>query len=156
MTVEDLTTKHEAENQKVLSVFTDGLDIDEDFALVLVDEGFTSLEEIAYVPVSELLDIEGLDEAMVEELRERAKATLTTRALANEESLESAEPQQELLDLAGMDKHVAFILASRGITNLELLAEQGTDEISDIEELTEEKAGELIMAARNIVWFSEE
>jgi N utilization substance protein A len=70
--------------------------------------------------------------------------------------LESAEPQQELLDLAGMDKHVAFILASRGITNLELLAEQGTDEISDIEELTEEKAGELIMAARNIVWFSEE
>lgn len=156
MTVEDLNTKHEAENQKVLSVFTEGLEIDEDFALVLVEEGFTSLEEIAYVPVSELLEIEGLDEELVEELRNRAKATLTTRALANEESLESAEPQQELLDLAGMDKHVAYILASRGITNLELLAEQGTDEISDIEELTEEKAGELIMAARNLVWFNEE
>jgi N utilization substance protein A len=156
MTVEDLTTKHEAENQKVLSVFTEGLEIDEDFALVLVDEGFTSLEEIAYVPVSELLDIEGLDEELVEELRNRAKATLTTRALANEESLESAEPEKELLDLEGMDKHVAYILASRGITTLELLAEQGTDEISDIEELSEEKAGELIMAARNIVWFNEE
>ena len=156
MTVQDLATKHAAENQKVLSVFTEGLEIDEDFALVLVEEGFTSLEEIAYVPISELLDIEGLDEDLVEELRSRAKATLTTRALANEESLEAAEPQQELLDLAGMDKHVAFILASRGITNLELLAEQGTDEISDIEELTEEKAGELIMAARNLVWFNEE
>jgi N utilization substance protein A len=156
MTVADLTTKHEAENQKVLSVFTEGLEIDEDFALLLVDEGFTSLEEIAYVPISELLDIEGLDEELVEELRSRAKATLTTRALANEESLESAQPQQELLDLEGMDKHIAFILASRGITNLELLAEQGTDEISDIEELSEAKAGELIMAARNLVWFNEE
>jgi N utilization substance protein A len=82
MTVEDLASKHEEENQKVLSVFTEGLDIDEDFALVLVDEGFTSLEEIAYVPVSELLDIEGLDEDIVEELRGRAKAALTTRALA--------------------------------------------------------------------------
>jgi len=156
MTVEDLSKKHEAENQKVLSVFTEGLEIDEDFALVLVEEGFTSLEEIAYVPVSELLEIEGLDEDLVEELRTRAKATLTTRALANEESLESSEPEQELLDLAGMDRHVAFVLASRGITNLETLAEQGTDEISDIEELTEEKAGELIMAARNLVWFNED
>ncbi len=156
MTIEDLNSKHEAENQKVLSVFTDGLDIDEDFAMVLVEEGFTTLEEIAYVPVSELVEIEGLDEDLVEELRNRAKATLTTRALANEETLESAEPDQELLDLPGMEKHVAYVLASRGITNLELLAEQGTDEISDIEELTEEKAGELIMAARNLVWFNEE
>ncbi len=156
MTVEDLNSKHEAENQKVLSVFTEGLDIDEDFALVLVEEGFTTLEEIAYVPVSELIEIEGLDEELVEELRNRAKATLTTRALANEETLESAVPEQELLDLSGMDKHVAFVLASRGVTNLELLAEQGTDEISDIDELTEEKAGELIMAARNLVWFNEE
>jgi N utilization substance protein A len=139
-----------------LSVFTVGLDIDEDFATVLVDEGFTTLEEIAYVPVSELLEIEGLDEDMVEELRGRAKATLTTRALATEETLEAAEPKEELLNLAGMDRHVAYMLASRGITDLEGLAEQGTDEISDIEELSDEKAGELIMAARNIVWFNEE
>ncbi len=156
MTVDDLNSKHEEENQKVLSVFTDGLDIDEDFALLLVEEGFTTLEEIAYVPVNELLEIEGLDEDLVDELRNRAKATLTTRALANEESLEKSEPDQELLDLDGMDRHVAFVLASRGITNLELLAEQGTDEISDIEDLSEEKAGEIIMAARNLVWFNEE
>ncbi|MEP1446609.1 MAG: transcription termination factor NusA [Paraglaciecola sp.] len=156
MTVEDLTAKHEEENAKVLTVFTAGLDIDEDFASVLVDEGFTTLEEIAYVPINELLEIEGLEEEMVEELRNRARATLTTRALATEETLEAAEPKEELLNLAGMDRHVAYTLASRGITDLEGLAEQGTDEISDIEELSDEKAGELIMAARNIVWFNEE
>ena len=156
MTVEDLNAKHAEENAKVLGVFTAGLDIDEDFASILVDEGFTTLEEIAYVPINELLDIEGLDEAMVEELRSRARATLTTRALANEETLEAAEPKEELLNLPGMDRHVAYLLASRGVTDLESLAEQGVDEIADIEELSEEKAGELIMAARNIVWFNEE
>lgn len=156
MTTEDLASKHEEENAKVLTVFTAGLDIDEDFATVLVDEGFTTLEEIAYVPVSELLEIEGLDEDMVEQLRERAKATLTTKALATEETLEAAEPKEELLNLEGMERHLAYMLASRGITDLESLAEQGTDEISDIEELSDEKAGELIMAARNIVWFNEE
>jgi len=156
MTIDDLNAKHAEENAKVLAVFTAGLDIDEDFASVLVDEGFTTLEEIAYVPINELLDIEGLDEDMVEELRGRARAALTTRALANEESLEAAEPKEELLNLPGMDRHVAYVLASRGITDLEALAEQGTDEIADIEELSEEKAGELIMAARNIVWFNEE
>ncbi|MGQ8365742.1 transcription termination factor NusA [Glaciecola sp. 1036] len=155
MTVDDMNNKHQEENAKVLELFTMHLDIDEDFAGVLVDEGFSTLEEIAYVPVAELLDIEGLDEDIVEELRNRAKAALTTKALANEESLESAEPEQELLDLEGMDRHLAYVLSSRGITNLEALAEQGTDDISDIEELTEEKAGELIMAARNIVWFNE-
>lgn len=156
MTIEDLNAKHEEENSKVLQAFVTGLDIDEDFASVLVDEGFSTLEEIAYVPASELLEIDGLDEDMVEELRERAKAALTTKALANEESLENAEPTEALLNLAGMEKHVAFVLASRGISDLEELAEQGVDDISDIEELSEEKAGELIMAARNIVWFNEE
>ena len=156
MTVEDLTSKHAEENAKVINVFVDGLDIDEEFAGFLVDEGFSTLEEIAYVPASEMLAIEGLDEDTVEELRNRARATLTTRALATEESLEDSEPDEALLGLEGMDRHVAFVLASRGVTNLEALAEQGTDEISDIEELSEEKAGELIMAARNIVWFSEE
>ena len=156
MTVEDLNKKHEEENAKVLGVFTEGLDIDEDFASVLVDEGFSTLEEVAYVPVNELLAIEGLDEDMVEELRNRARAALTTRALATEESLEGSEPKEELLNLEGMERHVAFVLASRGITDLEALAEQGVDEIADIEELNEEKAGELIMAARNIVWFNEE
>lgn len=156
MTIDDLNAKHEEENSKVLGLFVSGLDIDEDFASVLVDEGFSTLEEVAYVPASELLAIDGLDEDMVEELRNRARAALTTQALANEESLEDSEPKEELLNLEGMEKHVAFVLASRGITDLEALAEQGVDEISDIEELDEEKAGELIMAARNIVWFNEE
>jgi N utilization substance protein A len=156
MTVEDMNNKHQAENEKVLALFTKYLDIDEDFALMLVEEGFTTIEEVAYVPAAEMLEIEGLDEDIVEELRGRAKAALTTQALANEESLEASEPKQELLDLEGMDKHVAYLLASRGITDLEGLAEQGTDEISDIEGLTEEQAGALIMAARNIVWFNEE
>ena len=156
MTVEDLNSKHEEENSKVLAVFVNGLDIDEDFAAVLVDEGFSTLEEIAYVPINELLEIDGLDEDIVEDLRSRARAALTTQALANEETLEASEPKEELLSLAGMERHVAYTLASRGITDLEALAEQGVDEISDIEELDEEKAGQLIMAARNIVWFNEE
>jgi N utilization substance protein A len=156
MTEADMAEKHQAETGKVVELFMKGLDLDEDFASMLVDEGFSSLEEVAYVPVSELLEIDGLDEDIVEELRNRAKATLTTQALANEESLENAEPKQELLDLEGMERHLAFVLASKGITDLEELAEQGTDDLADIEELSEEKAGELIMAARNIVWFSDE
>jgi N utilization substance protein A len=156
MTEADMAEKHQAENSKVVEVFTNGLDIDEEFATMLVEEGFSSLEEIAYVPVAELLEIDGLDEDIIEELRSRAKATLTTQALANEESLEKAEPKEELLNMEGMTTHLAFVLASRGVTDLEELAEQGTDDLADIEELGEEKAGELIMAARNIVWFSEE
>ncbi len=156
MTVADMNEKHQAENDKVLTLFIDKLDLDEDFALMLVEEGFTSLEEIAYVPVAEMLDIDGMDEDIVEELRERAKAAITTQALASEETLEGAEPAEDLLNLAGLERHLAFVLASRGITTLEHLAEQGVDEISDIEELDETKAGELIMAARNICWFNEE
>jgi N utilization substance protein A len=151
-----MNDKHQAENDKVLSLFTDKLDIDEDFALLLAEEGFTSLEEIAYVPTAELLEIDGMDEDIVEELRDRAKAALTTQALASEESLENAEPAEDLLNLEGLEKHLAYVLASRGVITLEDLAEQGVDEIADIEELDETKAGELIMAARNICWFNEE
>ncbi|MFC6439877.1 transcription termination factor NusA [Bowmanella sp. JS7-9] len=156
MTVADLNSKHEAENAKVLSRFVEALDIDEDFASLLVDEGFSTLEEIAYVPVNELLAIDALDEDTVEELRNRAKAALTTQALATEESLEAAAPSEDLLNLPGLERHLALVLASNGITNLEELAEQGVDDISELEGIGEEKAGELIMAARNIVWFNEE
>ena len=156
MTVADMNEKHQAENDKVLNLFTEKLDLDEDFALMLAEEGFTSLEEIAYVPVAEMLDIDGLDEEIVEELRSRAKAAITTQALASEETLEDAEPAQDLLALEGLERHLAYVLASRGVITLEDLAEQGVDEISDIEELDETKAGELIMAARNICWFNEE
>ncbi|PKI16056.1 transcription termination factor NusA [Colwellia sp. 12G3] len=156
MTVADMKEKHQAENDKVLNLFIDKLDLDEDFATLLAEEGFTSLEEIAYVPVAEMLDIEGLTEEIIEALRERAKEALTTQALASEETLEGAEPAQDLLDLEGLERHLAFVLASRGVRTLEDLAEQGIDEISDIEDLDETKAGELIMAARNICWFNEE
>jgi N utilization substance protein A len=156
MTVADMKEKHQAENDKVLNLFIEKLDLDEDFATLLSEEGFTSLEEIAYVPAAEMLEIDGLTEEIVEELRERAKEALTTQALASEETLEGAEPAADLLALDGLERHLAFVLASRGVKTLEDLAEQGIDEISDIEELTETKAGELIMAARNICWFNEE
>ena len=156
MTIDDLNAKHEEENSKVLTLFTEYLDIDEDFALVLIDEGFSTLEEVAYVPASELLAIEGMEEEMVEELRNRARAILTTRALASEETAEGKAPTEALLNLDGMSQEIATQLAARGISDLEELAEQGTDDINDIEELDDEKAGALIMAARNIVWFNEE
>lgn len=156
MTVEDANNKHQAEAQKAIDTFVQYLDIDEEFSTVLAEEGFTTLEEIAYVPVNELLSIEGLDEDIVNELRERAKAALVTEALAKEESLDNAEPSEELLALEGMERHLAFVLASKGIVTLEDLAEQGIDELEDIEELSDEKAGELIMAARQICWFGDE
>ncbi|MGL4613996.1 MAG: transcription termination factor NusA [Shewanella sp.] len=156
MTVEDMNKKHQAESAKVMELFINSLDVDEDFAQVLADEGFTSLEEIAYVPVSELLAIDGFDEDLVEALRERAKAAISTRALASEEALDGVEPSDELLALEGVERHLAYVLASKGIVTLEDLAEQGIDDLIEIEELTEEKAGALIMAARNICWFGEE
>lgn len=156
MTVTAMNEKHQAENDKVLTLFVDKLDLDEDFATLLCEEGFTSLEEIAYVPAAEMLEIDGMNEEIVEELRSRAKEALTTQALASEETLEGAEPAEDLLNLEGLERHLAFVLASRGVVTLEDLAEQGVDEISDIEELDETKAGELIMAARNICWFNEE
>ncbi|MGM0524921.1 MAG: transcription termination factor NusA [Pseudomonadota bacterium] len=156
MTVDEFNEKNEAEAQRLLNLFMTNLDIDEDFASVLVDEGFSSMEEVAYVPVAEFLEIEGMDEDIVEELRGRARAYLTTKALADEESLESAEPDESLLNLEGMDRHLAYVLASKGVATLENLAEQGIDDLADIEQLDEQQAGELIMKARNICWFSEE
>jgi len=156
MTVAELKTKHQAEADNVISVFTQALEIDEDFAGVLVDEGFSSLEEIAYVPINELLEIDGLDEEMVEELRTRAKDILATKALAQEESIAGAKPAEDLLALEGLEGRLAFTLASKGIITLEDLAEQAVDDLLEIENMSEEKAGELIMAARNICWFSDD
>ena len=156
MTVDDMKAKHQAESAKVVNLFIQALDVDEEFAQLLSDEGFTSLEEVAYVPESELLEIDGFDEDIVESLRERAKAAISTRALATEEALDGAEPSEDLLALEGLDRHLAFVMASKGVITLEDLAEQGIDDLIEIDELTEEKAGELIMAARNICWFGEE
>ncbi|MBK4550257.1 transcription termination/antitermination protein NusA [Enterobacter hormaechei] len=156
MTVDDLQARHQAEAHAAIDTFTKYLDIDEDFATVLVEEGFSTLEELAYVPMKELLEIDGLDEPTVEALRERAKNALTTLALAQEESLGDKKPADDLLNLEGLDRAIAFKLAARGVCTLEDLAEQGVDDLADIEGLTDEKAGELIMAARNICWFGDE
>jgi N utilization substance protein A len=156
MTVEDLEKKHQEESQESIESFMKHLDIEQDFAELLVEEGFSTLEEVAYVPVAELLEVNGLDEDLVEELRGRAKDALTTLALAQEESFEGLEPAEDLLGLEGLERELAFKLAAKGVVTLEDLADQGVDELEDIEGLTEERAGELIMAARNICWFNEE
>jgi N utilization substance protein A len=156
MTVDDLQAKHQAEAHAAIDVFTKHLDIDEDFATVLVEEGFSSLEELAYVPINELLEIDGLDEETVEALRDRAKNALTTLALAKEESLGDNQPAEDLLNLEGLDRELAFKLAAIGVCTLEDLAEQGVDDLTDIEGLNDERAGELIMAARNICWFGDD
>ncbi|WP_226066716.1 transcription termination factor NusA [Dickeya zeae] len=153
MTIEDLQAKHQAEAHAAIDIFTKHLDIDEEFATALVEEGFSSLEELAYVPMHELQEIDGLDEETIEALRERAKAALTTLALANEENRGNGQPAEDLLNLSGLSRELAFKLASRGVCTLEDLAEQGVDDLADIEGLNEEQAGELIMAARNICWF---
>jgi len=156
MTVEDMRQKNEAESDKLINLFTESLDIDDDFATLLINEGFSTLEEVAYVPASEFLEIDGLDEETVDVLRSRAKDALTTKALKTEESLEGAEPAEDLLALEGLERHLAFVMASKGVVTLEDLAEQGIDELVDITELSPEQAGELIMAARNICWFADE
>ena len=121
---------------------------------VLVEEGFTTLEEVAYVPIAEIIAIDGLDEEIATELQNRAKDVLLTQAIASEEKLEEAEPAEDLLTMEGMDKHLALVLASQGICTMEDLAEQAIDDIIDIEGMTEEKASEIIMTARQ-PWFED-
>ncbi|MDP5070998.1 MAG: transcription termination factor NusA [Congregibacter sp.] len=155
MSVDEAVEKQEAEAGQVIQIFMDKLDVDEDVAGILVDEGFTTLEEVAYVPLEEMTSIDGFDEDIAEELRARAKDALLTLAIATEEELGAKEPAADLLAMEGMDRHLAFILSSRGIVTMEDLAEQGVDELMDIEDMTEERAGELIMTAR-APWFEEE
>ncbi len=155
MTEEDADEKGEQEARSLIEIFEKQLDVDEEVAGILVQEGFTSVEEIAYVPAAELSEIEEFDEGMVDELRNRARDVLITHAIASEEKMDEVEPAQDLLDLEGMDKRLAYLLAAKGIVTREDLAEQAVDEITDIEELDAERAAELIMAAR-AHWFEEE
>ncbi|WP_392560923.1 transcription termination factor NusA [Orbus sturtevantii] len=153
MTTDALQEKHHAESFSAIKSLMKHLDIEEDLATLLVEEGFTNLEELAYVPVDELLEIEALDEELVDALRSRAKGALTTLALANSSN---KQPAADLLGLAGMTQELAYQLAAHDIITLEDLAEQGTDDLLNIEGLTNEQAGELIMKARNICWFANE
>ncbi|MCP5162708.1 MAG: transcription termination/antitermination protein NusA [Hahellaceae bacterium] len=152
MTEEEAGRKQEEELGRYVKLFVNRLGVDEELAAVLVEEGFTSLEEIAYVPLEEMLAIDGFDEALVNELRSRAKDKLLHQALASEEILESSEPAEDLLSMEGMDKHLALVLASRGIVTMEDLAEQSIEDLLDIEGMDETRAGQLIMTAR-APWF---
>ncbi len=151
----DADEKSEREARELLEMFMEQLDVDEDVALILVQEGYSSMEELAYVPAKELLAIEEFDETIVEELRNRARDVLLTRAIASEEQIDGAEPAEDLLSLDGMEKSLAFELASRGVVTREDLAEQAIDDLLEIEDMDEERAGELIMAAR-AHWFEDE
>ncbi|OZB61019.1 MAG: transcription termination/antitermination protein NusA, partial [Lysobacterales bacterium 13-68-4] len=148
MTQDQVTAKSEAEQQAALALFMEKLEVDEEIANILVQEGFSSVEEIAYVPSAELLAIEGFDEDIVEELRARARDALLTEALAVEEGLEEHQPSEELLALEGMDEATAYALAAREISTVDDLADLAVDDLIDIDGMDEERAAALIMAAR--------
>ena len=154
MTESDAEAKSESEARSLVESFMKQLDVDEDVASILVQEGFSTVEEIAYVPQSELMAIEEFGEDMVQELRSRARDVLLTQAIATEESLESQLPADDLLLLEGMQPDLALALASRGVRTREDLAEQAVDDLLDIQGLTAEEAGKLIMKAREH-WFAE-
>ena len=155
MTETDAEEKSEQEARELLAKFMTDLDVDEIVASILVQEGFSSLEEVAYVPANELIAIEEFNEEIVTELRARARDVLITQAIVTEEVLDQSEPAEDLLSLDGMDRELAFLLASRGIVTREDLAEQAVDDIEDIESLEPERAASLIMAAR-AHWFEDE
>ncbi|MDI9818924.1 MULTISPECIES: transcription termination factor NusA [unclassified Legionella] len=151
MTVEEFNSKSEEETNKIANLFISALEIDVEIANLLVANGFSSLEEIAYVPKEELLAIEEFDEEIVDELRNRANDILLTQALASGEGT-PASPDESLLNMEGMTDTMATRLAAKGVSTMEQLAEQSVDELLDIEGMTEEKAAELIMRARE-PWF---
>ncbi|MET3999313.1 transcription termination factor NusA [Marinobacterium sp. MBR-109] len=155
MSEDEAAEKQQTEVGAVVDMFIKHLDIDEELAEILVAEGFTSIEEVAYVPEEEMLEIEEFDEELVEALRSRAKDALINLAIASEEQLGDAEPAEDLLNMDGMERTLAFQLASRGIVTMEDLAEQAVEDLLEVEGLTEEKAAELIMTAR-APWFAQE
>ncbi len=155
MTAADADEKSEAEMRELLELFSKQLDVDEEVALILVQEGFSTIEEVAYVPAAELIEIEEFEEGIVEELRSRARDVLLTQAIVQEEIIDEAEPAEDLLSLEGMNKGMAFILASKGVITREDLAELATDDLLELHEMDQEEAGALIMKAR-AHWFEEE
>jgi N utilization substance protein A len=150
MTADQVQAKSEAEQVAARQLFMDKLEVDEEIAAILVSEGFNTVEEIAYVPVGELLAVEGFDEDIVEELRARARDALLNEALAEEEGLEDNQPADDLLALEGMDEATAYELAAHGVRTSEELSDLGADEVVEfgIEGMDEARAATLILAAR--------
>ena len=155
LTVADADKKGEEEAGKVLKNFMERLDVDEGVANILVQEGFSNIEEVAYVPDSELLEIEEFDEDMVVELRRRARDALLTQLIAKEEALDDNSPAEDLINLEGMSERLAYRLAEKGTRTQEDLAELSVDELLEVDDMPEEEAAALIMAAR-APWFEEE
>ena len=143
------------ETDKIKQQFIEQLDIDENLAAVLAEVGFTSIEEIAYVPTDEMLAIDGFDDELVDILKIRAKDALLINAIASEEKIETAEPAEDLLNMEGMNKELAYEMASEGIITMENLADQAIDDILRFSGMDEQKAGQLIMKARE-PWFATE
>jgi transcription termination/antitermination protein NusA len=152
MTESDAEAKSETEAKELVQNFMKQLDVDEDVATILAQEGFSTIEEIAYVPQAEIAAIEEFDEDIVKELRNRARDVLLTQAIASEESLDQSMPAEDLLLLEGMKPDLALALARRGVRTREDLAEQSVDDLADIAGLAAEEAGKLIMTAR-AHWF---
>jgi N utilization substance protein A len=156
MTAQDAEEKSESEMKELIALFSKQLDVDEEVSLILVQEGFSTIEEVAYVPTAELAAIEEFDEGMVDELRSRARDVLLTQAIVQEEKIDEVEPAEDLLSLEGMDKGLAYLIASKGVVTREDLAELATDDLLDItEDISQEEAAALIMKAR-AHWFEEE
>jgi len=153
MNEEEAAAKGEQEANRSVQSFMDQLGVDENLATILVDEGFTTVDEVAYVPLVEMQAISELDDDTINELRERAKDFLLTRAIASEEVI-GGEPAEDLLTMEGMDEALALALAAQGVSSMEDLAEQSVDELMEIEGMDEERAARLIMKARE-PWFAE-
>jgi len=150
MTEEESTKKQQEEAGRIKQHFMERLDVDEEVANILIEEGFSTLEEVAYVPINELLEIESLDEGTVNELRNRARNALLVAAIANEEAMEGVDP--ELLKLEGMETALAAKLAENGVKTRDELADLAVDELAEMTGLDAEKAKKLIMVAR-AHWF---
>lgn len=151
MTAEEFENKNLEESSKIIKLFTNKLEIDEEIAALLVAHGFSTLEEVAYVPKEELLAIDEFDEEIVEELRNRANDTLLTMALTSGKDL-AGTPDESLITMEGMTEELANKLASKGISTMEDLAEQSVDELLEVEGIDEKQAAALIMKARE-PWF---
>ena len=155
MTEKEAEDRSEEENQKLLAEFKEKLDVDEEVAGILVAEGFSTIEEVAYVPEAELNSIEEFDADMVNELRNRARDYLLTQAIMQEEVLEDRPPAEDLLQMEGMDENTAIQMAAKGICTMEDLAEQSVDELMEVDGMDEKRASALIMKARE-PWFAAE
>lgn len=151
MTEEEADQKNQEESSAIISQFMQKLDVDEEVAGILVQEGFGTLEEVAYVPLSEMLEIESFDEDTVNELRSRARNALLTEAIASEEKMEA--PSAELLAMEGMDDEIARALASKGVVTMDDLADLAVDDLVEMTGMDSERAKELIMTAR-APWFA--